>query len=166
MVVLYWRAMGFIARMIIENGTTYGRSWEKSSRSGECYEARTRVRRGGTQWRAGDTAARASCRVVPHGFHVFLADSCRRGSDSGRFARNRANSGMNRPQRPIQAEIQKKKKKVQNAPFDLYLNPTSAQFTQTPKHKLSTSPHISSLTCLCALYLFYLVLISNLWVVF
>ena len=46
-----------------------------------------------------------------------------------------------------------KKKKVQNAPFDLYLNPTSAQFTQTPKHKLSTSPHISSLTCLCALCL-------------
>ena len=25
----------------------------------------------------------------------------------------------------------------QNAPFDLYLNPTSTQFTQTPKHKLS-----------------------------
>ena len=37
--------------------------------------------------------------------------------------------------------------------FDLYLNPTSAHFTQTPKHKLSTSPHISSLTCLCALCL-------------
>ena len=32
--------------------------------------------------------------------------------------------------------------------FDLYLNPTSAQFTQAPKHKLSTSPHISSLTSL------------------
>ena len=30
--------------------------------------------------------------------------------------------------RPIQAEIQKEKKKVQNAPFDLILNPTLAQF--------------------------------------
>ena len=47
----------------------------------------------------------------------------------------------------------KKKKKVQNAPFDLYLNPTLAHFTQTPKHKLSTSSHISSLTRLCALCL-------------
>ena len=35
--------------------------------------------------------------------------------------------------RPIQAEIQKKKKKVQNAPFDLYLNPTSAQFHTNTK---------------------------------
>ena len=47
----------------------------------------------------------------------------------------------------------KKKKKMQNTPFDLYLNPTSAHFTQTPKHKLSTSPHISSLTRLCAICL-------------
>ena len=121
----------------------------------------TRVWRGGTRRRSWDAAAHASRRVVPRGFHVFLADLRRHGSDLGQFARNQANSsriGLNRSYRlkwTIRAEIQKKKKKkkVQNAPFDLYLNPTLAHFTQTPKHKLSTTSHMSSLTRLCALCL-------------
>ena len=48
----------------------------------------------------------ASRNIVPRGFHVLFVDSCR-------FARNRADSGLNRPKRSkrtIQAEIQKKKK--------------------------------------------------------
>ena len=51
-----------------------------------------------------------SSRIVPHGFHVFLADSCRRSSDSGRFAQNRVNSGLNQTNRMIHAEIQKRKR--------------------------------------------------------
>ena len=102
---------------------------------------------------ASDAATRWGRRVpprramwIPHAFSRLALTWLRLGPicvESGRL-------------RQIQAEIQKKKKekkKVQNAPFDLYLNPTLAQFTQMPKHKLSTSPHISSLTCLCALCL-------------
>ena len=88
-----------------------------------------------TRRHAGDASARASRHVVPRGFHVLFTDSCWRGSDSGRFARNRANSGLNRlyrPKRTIQAEIQIKKK-VQYTPFDLYLNPTSTQFHTNAK---------------------------------
>ena len=71
---------------------------------------RTRVRR------VRDAAARAFGRVLPrHATGIFFlkADSHQRGSDSGRFALNWADSGLNRPKplkRPIQAEIQKKKK--------------------------------------------------------
>ena len=67
-----------------------------------------------------------------------------------------ADSSLNRPKQTIQAG--EKKKMMQNAPFDLYLNPTSAQFTQPPKHKLSPlltfrlSLHLS----LCSLPLFHL----------
>ena len=82
----------------------------------------------------------ASRCVMPREFHVLFADASQRGSDTGRFARYRADSGLNRPyrlyrpKRPIQAEIQpKKKKKVQNAPFDLFLNPTSALFHTNAK---------------------------------
>ena len=73
----------------------------------------------------------ASHRVMPRGFWSVLADSRRRGSDSGQFALNRADSrrrdsdsdqltlnradsgriDLNQPYRPIQAKIQKKKKK-------------------------------------------------------
>ena len=108
------------------------------------YEARTWHQRCRTRVRRGDalgTPRRATW--IPHAFSRLAPTWLRLGPicvESGQL-------------RPIQAEIQKKKekKKVQNAPFDLYLNPTFAQFTQMPKHKLSTSPHISSLTCLCAL---------------
>ena len=65
--------------------------------------------------RGGDAAARMSGRVLPHGFHVFLADSRRHGSDSGlihaesgRLGPESADSGLNRPyrpKRPIEAEI-------------------------------------------------------------
>ena len=101
--------------------------------------------------------------IVPRGFHVFLADSRWHGSNSSRFARNRADSGRigwNGRNRWFRPKFKKKKKRVQNAPFDLYLNPTSAHFTQTPKHKLSTSPHISSLTRLCALCLCFVSLVA------
>ena len=102
----------------------------------------------------------ASRRIVPRGFHVFLADSRRRELTQLRLRPIRAESGLNRPYRFRPKLKKKKKKKVQNALFDLYLNPTLAQFTQTPKHKLSTSPHILSLTCLCALYLCFVYLVA------
>ena len=59
----------------------------------------------------------ASRCFVPHGFHVIFTDSCRRGFD---LDRNQADSGRN--------SNKKRKKKVQNTPFDLILNPTLAQF--------------------------------------
>ena len=109
----------------------------------KCYEARTRhlwcrtrIRRGETRRRAGDATARTSRRVVPRGFLVIFADSRRRGFNSGRFARNRADSGLNRPKSTETADSgrnSKKKKKVQNAPFDLFLNPTSTQFHTNAK---------------------------------
>ena len=82
-------------------------SYEARTRHQRC---RTRVRRGRTRRWAGDAVARASGRDVPHVFHVFLADSCRRSSDSGRFAQNRVNSGLNQTNRMIHAEIQKRKR--------------------------------------------------------
>ena len=42
--------------------------------------------------------------VVPRGFHMLLANASQRGSDSGRFARNQADSGRN-------SKKEKKKKK-------------------------------------------------------
>ena len=64
-------------------------------------------------------------------------------SESGRYGRN----GRFRPKF-------KKKKKVQNAPFDLILNPTSTQFHLNAKTPLLTFrlTSLSSL-CLCALCL-------------
>ena len=106
----------------------------------------------------------ASC----HKAFIFLkpthADSHRRGSGSGRFARNRADLGLYRlesPKRPIQAEIQKKKKKVQNAPFELNIKPSfSSLHTNTPNSALCLSLS-SSLTrlslSLCSLPLSLLV---------
>ena len=82
------------------------RTYEAWMRHQRC---RTRVRCGRTRRRARDAAAHASGRDVPRGFHVFLADSRRCGSDSGRFTQNRVDSGLNRPNRTIQAEIQKRK---------------------------------------------------------
>ena len=59
-----------------------------------------------------------------------------------------------------------KKKKVQNTPFDLYLNPTSTQFTQTPKHKLSWNVLVSILWVVFNLwkscFSYYLLLLLNL----
>ena len=71
---------------------------------------RTRVRREGRRCPRIRPRPAASC----HGDFFLKADSHQRGSDSGRFALNWADSGLNRPKplkRPIQAEIQKKKKK-------------------------------------------------------
>ena len=83
------------------------RTYEARTQHQRC---RTRVWRGRTRRWAGDAVARASGRDVPHVFHVFLADSCRRNSDSGRFAQNRVNSGLNQTNRMIHAEIQKRKR--------------------------------------------------------
>ena len=44
-------------------------TYEAQTRHQRCY---THVRRGGTRRRARDAAARASCRVLPHGFLFFL----------------------------------------------------------------------------------------------
>ena len=72
------------------------------------YEARTRhqrcrtcVRRDGTRRRVGDAVARVSSRVPPRGFHVLFADLRRRGFNTGRFARNRADLGLNWPESAV-----------------------------------------------------------------
>ena len=79
----------------------------------------------------------ASRHVMPRGFHVFLADSRRCEPTQLRFGLICAESGRLGPESADSGRNSKKKKKVQNALFNLYINPTSAQFTQTPKHKLS-----------------------------
>ena len=101
------------------------------------YEARTQHQRCRTHVRHGDAQgtplpARPAtlCHVDSMCFSPTRADASRRGSDTGRFARNRADSGLNRPYRPkqpIQTEIQKKKKKAERTIW-LNTNPTSAQF--------------------------------------
>ena len=107
---------------------------------------------------------------MPCGFCFFYADSRWCGSNSGRFALNWADLGhigINRlywpkpPKRLIQAEIQKKKKKVQNAPFELNIKPSfSSLHTNTPNSALCLSLS-SSLTrlslSLCSLPLSLLV---------
>ena len=132
---------------------------------------------GGTQRHARDAAARMSgCVPLQHAmwFFFFLANSCRSGSDLGRFALNRVDSsriGQNSWFRP-----KLKKKKVRNTPFEPNIKP----YFQLTSHKhtkqalcLSLTPSLVSHS-LCALYLllivlliiFYFVLVSNLWVVF
>ena len=93
----------------------------------------------------------ASRRVMPRGFWSVLADSRRCGFDSGQFALNRANLGridLNRPYRPIQAEIQKKKKRYKTHRLSQILNPTFNSLHTNTSNKLSTSLslHHSSLT--------------------
>ena len=59
--------------------------------------------------------------------------------------------GPYRPKLPIQDEIQKKKKKVQNSLFEINIkNPTSAHFTQTPNFNCLSS-HFVSHSSLCSL---------------
>ena len=151
-----------LLRQVIE--VKYGCVWEgwcTTSVSG--YEARTwhqrcctHVRCGGTQGMPLPARSAASRRVMPRGFWSVLADSRRCGFDSGQFALNRANLGridLNRLYRPIQAEIQKKKKKVQNAPFKPNIKP----YFQLTSHKhikqalyLSLTPSLVSHS-LCSL---------------
>ena len=102
---------------------------------------RTRVWCGRTQQRAGDAAARASSRVpllratwIPRDFHRLVPTRLRLGPKSGRF----------RPK----FKKKKRKKKVQNAPFDLILNPTLAQFHWNAKTPLLTF-RLTSLSSLC-----------------
>ena len=89
-------------------------------------------------------------------FFFFSAESRRRGSDSGRFTLNRAISGetsrfQNGRFRP---KFKKKKKKVQNAPFELNNIPyfsSSAHFIQTPS-SLTLSHSVTRLSlslCSC-----------------
>ena len=102
---------------------------------------RTRVRRGGTRRRRGTPLPAhpaVSRHIMPCGFHFFKADSRRLAPTRLRIGPIRACIGWNRPyrpkppKRPIQAEIQKKKK-VQNAPFELNLKPSfSSLHTNTP----------------------------------
>ena len=76
-------------------------SYEARTRHQRC---RTRVRCGGTWRRVGDAAVRVSSRVPPRGFHMLFADASWRGFDTSRFARNRANSGLNWPESAVSAE--------------------------------------------------------------
>ena len=107
---------------------------------------------------------------MPCGFFFFLANSCRSGSDLGRFALNRVDSsriGQNNLFRP-----KFKKKKVRNTPFEPNIKPyfqlTSYKHTKQALC-LSLTPSLVSHS-LCALYLllivlliiFYFVLVSNL----
>ena len=103
-----------------------------------------------------------SCRVVPCGFQFFLADSRRQASTWLQLGLIRVESGRLEPYRPkppkrlIQAKIQKKKKKkVQNTPFELITIPYFSPLHINTKLKLSTSPHTSvshsSLCSVCSL---------------
>ena len=66
------------------------------------------------------------------GFFFFLADSRQCGSDLGWFALNRANSGHIGWNRRFRPKF-KKKKKVQNTPFELNIKPYfSSLHTNTP----------------------------------
>ena len=74
------------------------------------YEARmwhqrchTRVRRGGTRRRVEDAAAPPSRHVDSMYFSPTCADASQRGSDTGRFAQNRADSGLNWPKSAVSA---------------------------------------------------------------
>ena len=137
----------------------YGCVWEgwcTSSVSG--YEAltwhqrcRTHIRCGEMQGMPLPARPAASRRVMPCGFWSVLADSRRCGFDSGQFALNRANLGridLNRPYRPIQAEIQKRKKRCKTHRLSQILNPTFNSLHTNTSNKLSTSLslHHSSLT--------------------
>ena len=84
-----------------------------------------------------------SCHMDSTWFSPTRADASQCSFDSGWFAWN-------------QAEIQKKK--VQNTPFDLILNPTSAQFHSNAKTPLLTF-RLTSLSSLC-LYALCLCFIS------
>ena len=86
------------------------------------YEARmwhqrchTRVRRGGTRRRVEDAAAPPSRHVDSMYFWPTCADASQRRSDTGRFAQNRADSGLNWPKSAVSASsgrnYKKKKKK-------------------------------------------------------
>ena len=89
----------------------------------------------------------ASRHVMPRGFHVLFADASQRGSDTGRFARYRADSGLNRPyrlyrpKRSIQAEIQKKKKKGAERIVRLISKPYFSPVSHK-RQNISSSPHI------------------------
>ena len=118
------------------------------------YEARmwhqrchTRVRRGRTRRRVGDAATPVSRHVDFMYFSPTCADASQRGSDTGRFARYQADSGLNRPywlyqpKRPIQAEIQPKKKKGAERTVWLISKPYFSPISH--KHQnISSSPHI------------------------
>ena len=129
----------------------------------KCYEAwmrhqrcRTRVWRGRTQRRAGDAAARTSRRVMPRGFHVIFSDSRRRGFDSGRFARNQADSGLNRP-KSIETADSGRNSKKKGAECTIWLI-SKPYFSPVSHKRQNISSHLSShfvshFTCLCALCL-------------
>ena len=105
--------------------------------------------------RVRDTAACASGRVMPHGFFLFFS---RLAPMRLRLGLIRTESGQLRPYRlkpPIQAKIQKKKKRCKTHRLNLILNPTSAHFTQTHQTSalcLSLTPSLVSHS-LCALCL-------------
>ena len=84
---------------------------------------RTRVRRDGMRRRGRDATDRASvpCRAASR--HVAVPKSGRRGSDRRRYGRNRRRRGRNwadsaESGRNLKKIKNKKKKKVQNAPYD------------------------------------------------
>ena len=87
---------------------------------------RTRIRLGGTWRRERDAADRASVSRRATWQFPNRADAAEIGADAAEIGPTRSVSavsayiGRYQPKRPSQAEIQKKKKKkVQNAPFDL-----------------------------------------------
>ena len=82
-----------------------------------------------TRRRAGDAVARAFDRVVPRGSHVVFTDLCQREPTWIRLGPIRPNSGLNRPYRLKRPKLKKKKKKRENAPFDLILTLLQPSFT-------------------------------------
>ena len=84
-------------------------------------------------------------------FFFFLADLHRHGYDSGRFVLNWANLGRINRNHRFRTKFKKKKKKVQNSPFEINIkNLTSTHFTQTPNFSCLSS-HFVSHSSLCSL---------------
>ena len=76
-------------------------SYEARTRHQRC---RTRVRRGRTRRRVGDAATPVSRHVDFMYFSPTCADASQRGSDTGRFAQNQADSGLNWPKSALSAD--------------------------------------------------------------
>ena len=133
-------------------------SWILNSSLPFTYEARTWHQRCRTHILRNRMLLPKSCHMV---FIFFLTDSRRRSFNSSRFALNRADSGcigLNLLYQPIQAKIQKKKKKrVWNTLFEPNIKPDfqliSHKHTEQALCLSLTPSHISHSLCALCLYL-------------
>ena len=104
----------------------------------------------------------ASCHVDSSWFSPTRADAASTRADSPGIGPTRAWIDLNQPKRPIQAEIQKKKKKGAECTVWLiskpYFNPISHKRQNISSHL--SSHFVSHFTCLCALCLCFVSLVA------